>query len=388
MKDTLSVRIRTAERRMALTLKAAKAADKPFVSFCCGDDLARRLGFRAADALVGVPLGDLFAADGDLAERIRLAWTGEPFVAEAAVGGVDCLVVVTPVRDSGGVFELIVSLAAEKEERPSGAPDRFDRRLHESLKAFLESSDFGFFYAENGRLLRCNGALLAMYGYSESELRYNGEIVELARAVGGLPASEPAVVKMRRKDGSVIHVECRGSRSMLDGREALLGIVRDVTDEIQTEQRLLHSEERYRSLLMYSPVPIVLHSDGILVYANEAAMKLTGAASSADLLGKPIFDFVPDERDRKLLQERIEWMEGGTSTSFSELRLVRKDGRPLDVEASSFNVASFFGKPLIQTVIVDVTERKRMERAIAEAETKYRTLVRSEERRVGKECRL
>ena len=36
MKDTLSVRIRTAERRMALTLKAAKAADKPFVSFCCG----------------------------------------------------------------------------------------------------------------------------------------------------------------------------------------------------------------------------------------------------------------------------------------------------------------------------------------------------------------
>ncbi|MEO7939682.1 MAG: PAS domain S-box protein, partial [Burkholderiaceae bacterium] len=57
------------------------------------------------------------------------------------------------------------------------------------------------------------------------------------------------------------------------------------------------SEERYRSLVEWSPEGIGIYQDGILVYANPAAAHLWGAPSARDVVGKPIMQFVhPDDQ--------------------------------------------------------------------------------------------
>jgi PAS domain S-box-containing protein len=73
------------------------------------------------------------------------------------------------------------------------------------------------------------------------------------------------------------------------------------------------------------------------------------------------------ERIRTMLAE-------GVPTPLAEERFVRLDGTGIDVEAVATPI-TFAGETAVLVVFRDVTERNRMERALAEAEAKYRTLV-------------
>lgn len=365
MDDTATRSTAAAGRHLAMTLKLANTGNKPFIAYSCGDDLARRLGWRTADMLAGRSPDDLFGPSEGTADRLIRAWEGEASVFETKLACTRCVVVLTPVRDGRGVFEVIVTVTAEAEDSTLRGAERI---IREGLFDLLETSDIGLFYAENGEPVFANGALLALYGCTADELGRCGEIQEIIRIIGRREAGAPAVLEQRRKDGTVLHVECRGMRTMRAGREALYAVVRDTTEQVRTAEHLLQSEERYRGLVMYSPVPIVLHSSGELLYANEAAMKLIGAASSKDFLGKSVYDYLVDDAACDSLKERIERLAGGSMTTFSAFRLRRPDGAQLEVELSSTPVADYFGKPLIQTVLVDVTERRRMEEWLRKTE--------------------
>ena len=85
---------------------------------------------------------------------------------------------------------------------------------------------------------------------------------------------------------------------------AIRCVVRDVTEQKKAEEALRESEERYRKLVELSPEAIIVHAEGKLLYVNPAAVRLWGARSPEDLLGKPVLDMVhPDYR--KAAQERI-----------------------------------------------------------------------------------
>ena len=55
---------------------------------------------------------------------------------------------------------------------------------------------------------------------------------------------------------------------------------------------LKESEERYRSLVELSPDAIVVHHEGKFTYVNPAAVKLWGASSPDELIGRSILDVV------------------------------------------------------------------------------------------------
>jgi PAS domain S-box-containing protein len=147
----------------------------------------------------------------------------------------------------------------------------------------------------------------------------------------------------------------------------------DVVDRIgeaistfrRTQQDLQEREARYRELVELSPDAIFIQSEGRIAFVNSACMKLLGATSPAQLVGKNVTEIThPDFRDQ--VKERMRLI-----VEDPELRVrpfphtkVRLDGTPVHVEVTA---APFIhmGKRGAQVVMRDITERIRAEQELA-----------------------
>ena len=158
-----------------------------------------------------------------------------------------------------------------------------------------------------------------------------------------------------------------------DNVTAVFGVSRDITERKRAEQELAESEARFRALAESSPLAIFVNRNDKVFLANPACAKLFGASSPEDLLGKTALDLF-DPASRSLVRERIR--VDSEEVPLVEVRILRLDGTPVDVEAT----ASPFldqGVKAIQVLLRDITERKRAEEALHESEKRYRTLVES-----------
>ncbi|MES2047888.1 MAG: ATP-binding protein [Pseudomonadota bacterium] len=146
--------------------------------------------------------------------------------------------------------------------------------------------------------------------------------------------------------------------------------MRDQLHDFELERQksavaVLESEERYRNLVEWSPEPIAVHRHGKLLYINPAAIKLFGAKSAMDLVGKPILELVhPDSH--KIVMARIKnFMESGKNGPVSEQRYLKLDGTAIDVEVQGTSLI-YDGEPAIYVAVRDITERRRLEKLKAE----------------------
>ena len=128
----------------------------------------------------------------------------------------------------------------------------------------------------------------------------------------------------------------------------------------QAEGALKESEERYRTLVELSPDAIAVQKKGKFLYVNEAAVKLHGAASARELIGRAVLDFIhPDYRE--VVLERLRRIrEEGERVELIEEKFIRLDGQPVDVEVAAAPI-TYEGEQAVQIVVRDITERKRTE---------------------------
>jgi PAS domain S-box-containing protein len=120
-------------------------------------------------------------------------------------------------------------------------------------------------------------------------------------------------------------------------------------------------EQRYRTLLRAlseAGEGLVVLEGERAVYANEAFERLTGV-SAEDLLARPtVFELIePDQRDeaRRRTQRRV---EDGAVDSDYRLRLLRPDGRRIDVEVAGVPLEAPEGPQLV-VILRDISERVR-----------------------------
>jgi PAS domain S-box-containing protein len=135
----------------------------------------------------------------------------------------------------------------------------------------------------------------------------------------------------------------------------------DVTERRRTEAALRESEARYRTLADLSPDASWVNLDGKLVYANQTAARVMGAASAEELIGRQALDIVEPEYRDFLRDRAMRLLATGGTAGVTEMRWRRLDGSVIDVESTA-SLIPWAGRTAIQVVFRDVTARKRAER--------------------------
>ncbi len=141
---------------------------------------------------------------------------------------------------------------------------------------------------------------------------------------------------------------------------SLLGVTRDISERKQAAQALRDSNERFRTLVEWTPEASVVHRNGHVVYANPAALRMFGAATPEELLGRPILAMIhPDCQAEQL--ERVRRISAGIAIApMVETRLIKLDGSIIDAVVQGTSI-DFDGESAVYAVIRDVTERKAAE---------------------------
>lgn len=117
---------------------------------------------------------------------------------------------------------------------------------------------------------------------------------------------------------------------------------------------------------------VVLVVDDAIQYANPALCQLSGF-SSEQLTGRPNIELVAIE-ERPMVTERMGKVLSGSLLIPAEYSLLKKDGDTIPVEVASQPI-QISEKQGILGVMRDIGWRKKVEKALEDAEEKYRELV-------------
>jgi len=160
---------------------------------------------------------------------------------------------------------------------------------------------------------------------------------------------------------------------VVDLLRILADLIASTIHRKKAEQALRQSETTSRRLFANNPLPMFVYDLETLelLDVNHAATQSCGY-SRDELLSMRITDIRPSEGVSPLMANMARGRPGLQRSGVLQHRA--KDGRLIEVEIDSHET-DFHGRPAALVVAQDVTERLRAERALAESEARYRSIV-------------
>ena len=322
------------------------------------------------DALVGKPLKTIVDSEVSTGKLLHSMGVLEQNMVWRAADGtkIDVAASSSFLRDPEGLPVGVVYVASDVTERR-----RAEQAMRESEHRYRTLFDgnplpMWIYDFETLQFLAVNEAATRTYGYSKEEF-LRMRITDI-RPAEDLPAMRARLAELRdrtiatlfrhrKKDGTTFDAEVTSYEFVTAGRRARLVISVDVTERQRAEDLVRESEERYRSLVELSPDAIMLHADRNFIFLNRAAVDLLGAKSADELIGTPIIDRVHPE-SRTQVAARLRTLDEGEDVPMVEEKFLRLDGSVVEVEVAAIGFL-FNGKPAVQVVARDVSQRKEIE---------------------------
>ena len=152
--------------------------------------------------------------------------------------------------------------------------------------------------------------------------------------------------------------------------------------EIEEERRelqeaLVRSEDKYRSLVEGNLYPIsIIDNQGVIRYCNKVMASLFRYPQPSSLLGREFCELV-HPGDRRVLENLITNLnnQGQRQPEQTlEFRGLANDDTTMDIRVT-MGLIFYDGRPALQAILEDVTQRKQTEQALKDSEERYRTLV-------------
>jgi PAS domain S-box-containing protein len=180
-------------------------------------------------------------------------------------------------------------------------------------------------------------------------------------------------VKSRIKTGE-IHTGLFSAETIdIGGKKCMLLVITDITEQIHTQEALKESKEKYQELISTSFDGIIsLDAHMKITIWNQGAERIFGYTEK-EMLGESIFKIVPEDYREPMMKQWKIPEESGLNPSMNrtfETFGLRKDQTviPIDLSVTTRRV----GGDIIATAIIrDISERKRMEKALRESEEKF-----------------
>jgi PAS domain S-box-containing protein len=342
----------------------------------------------------GKPAGQIVIRDITLRKRAEAALRqrGEYLAAlhETALGLMSRL----EVRD---LLEDIVSRAAALLETPNGAIYLAHAEANE-LELHVGTGVFSGWIGD--RVKRGEGMLGRIWDSSKlstiadyarwpdrlSESRYDvlrsGIAAPLASAsqflgIIGVAHTE-ADKTFDQDDEALLEQFARLASIALDNAQLYADAQKQLQERQRVDLRLREAETKYRTLVERIPAITYTAEFGETapwLYVSPQVEAILGFTPQEWMVHPNLWSrrLHPEDRDRVLADEQLSQESG--QPMLCEYRLLTKQGRVVWVRDESVVVRNTDGQPLLQGVMLDITERKRAEGQLREAEARYRTLV-------------
>jgi PAS domain S-box-containing protein len=155
----------------------------------------------------------------------------------------------------------------------------------------------------------------------------------------------------------------------------LAGIAADITERKKSVEALLESEKRFREFADMLPQTVFeIDQQGQLTFTNRGAWSMFGYPRDEVLEGRNILEaIVPSDHEKAL--EKMKSVMMGNPSQGGEYTMARKDGStfPAIIYAAPFTKGGVaIG---LRGIILDITERKRVEEAVHHERNLLRTLI-------------
>jgi len=294
----------------------------------------------------------------------------------------------SPIRDSQGRVVSLLTFVANITERKKAEIALRDNESR--LRSLTDSISAGILIVQGWKIVYANSAMESILGYSHDEIiemsmsglvsiidpvsqKYLSGLIEnndtYSNISGGLEIS------FRRKDGQDRWVRLTIGHMDYDGIHSRLITFYDITERRQVEIALRDNEEKFRVLSEMITAAIIIVQDGRIIYANNAAEKITGySREELCAMSKFVWTGVLDEGSRDFFRSiDTDQMLQLTDLPRLEIEFRRKDGSERWGEIT-LGIMEFGSMPATLATIFDVTERKLTEIALRESEGKSRVI--------------